>query len=260
MTASSPMPARAAATARSSPTTNAVLTSSSATSAARRPGAAAPVASSKPSMPTVAPSTTTWLCVEPAVRDPRRVQRRDLLPQVGEHRVGDVRRVRVAQMDARERAAGDERGARPGGAGDDHRRHGDVGALGQEQRVGLRLDVLEPGGVQRGTAVLVRQRAPELRHELRVGLVATEDPHHQLAGRVAGRHRGPRARLLRQEVHVVGVHAELAERRRHLRGRGSPSRATRRRGARTRRAPTRARPRRARRRAAWCRGRATRSR
>ena len=95
----------------------------------------------------------------------------------------------------------------------------------EQQRVGLRLDVLEPGGVQRGAAVLVREQAPELRHELRVGLVATEDPHHELAGR----RRGPtsRSRVLGcfgRRCTSSASHAELAERRRHLRGRGSPTR------------------------------------
>ncbi len=65
-----------------------------------------------------------------------------------------------------------------------------LGALGEQERVGLGLDVLEPGGVERRAAVLVRERAPELRHELRVGLVAPEHPHREVAVVVGRSHRG----------------------------------------------------------------------
>ncbi len=76
---------RAAATARSLPTMSAVLTSSSATSAARRPVAAAAGGRSRSRRahrPSAVGGQHDMVGVEAPVRDPGRVQRTDLLPEV----------------------------------------------------------------------------------------------------------------------------------------------------------------------------------
>jgi hypothetical protein len=164
--------------------------------------------------------------IEATVRDASRVQRRDLAPEVGEHVVGDRCRIDVAESGTGKGSRRDQRHAGTRPSGDDHRRNVDVGPLRQQERVCLRLDVLQPRRVERGTAVLVCDRAPRLRQQLRIGFVTTEHAHQQLTVIVLRAHQRAAVRLLRQQVHVVRVDAELDQRGLHLGRRRSPTRRT----------------------------------
>ena len=81
----------------------------------------------------------------------------------------------------------EQRGVRPRGARDDDPADAHAGTLGEQQRVRLVLDVLEPGEVHGRARVLVEEAAPDLGDELRVGLVASEDADPERPVCVAGR-------------------------------------------------------------------------
>ena len=137
--------------------------------------------------------------VEPTVRDARlrAAPRPAVQRSASSASVTDAGSTSTSRVPA-SGACRDQRHARTGGAGDDDGRHAHLGALGEEQRVRLRLDVLEAGRVQGRPAVLVREGAPELRQQLGVGLVAPEHPHRRASPSASrARHRGAGARLRR---------------------------------------------------------------
>ncbi len=143
------------------------------------------------------------------MRDQRVVQGTHLAPQIGQQIVGRFVGTQIGEDPAVRRASDDERSTRTGGPGDD-----DVGnlhpcAFGEQQDVGLVLHVLLAGQVQLRTGVLVDHEAPQLREELAVGLVATDDTDRQRALIVLREEAGRAGRLRRIQMHVTCRHAEL---------------------------------------------------
>ncbi len=133
-------------------------------------------------------------------------------------------------------------------------RHRHVGAVGEEQGVGLVLDVLQPREVQRRPAVLVEEEAPELGQELRVGLVATEHADAEWPVVVLRDHERAAPRLGVGELDVPRVDPELRRARRRPARASVVHRVIRRSGAPRPRHPTRARWPRTRRSGSRCRG------
>ena len=124
---------------------------------------------------------TTWRVFSAPCATRARVQRADLLPEVVEHGVGDVVGIDVGEPRPR-RPGGSTRSAAPGPAvpATTTGGHAHAGAFREQQRVGLVLDVLEPGEVQ----LRARRpcRASERQNfdiELRVGFVAAEHADQQ---------------------------------------------------------------------------------
>ena len=150
-------------------------------------------------------------------------------PEVGEHVVSDEGRLRVGEHGPVGRPHDQERGAGTRSAGHHDRRDAYRGAIGEEQGVGLVLDVLEPREVERRSAVFVEEEAPEFGEELRVGFVATEHAHAERALIVLGDHECAATWGLGAcELDVASVDAELHERGADLRaGRPSTGRAER---------------------------------
>ena len=162
--------------------------------------------------------------VERTVGDVRCVQSLCLLPQVVEHCVGKLGRVGVDGACAARVSLDEERRARAGGSRDDD--VGDVHAAPgrEQQRVRLVLDVFESGQVEPRPTILVDEEAPQLRHELRVGFVASEHAQVEWPVVVLGEHQGRAPGLTARELDVVGRDAELFERGPDLRARGPSTR------------------------------------
>ena len=149
--------------------------------------------------------------VQLAVRDQRVVQCTHLTPQIGQQIVGRFLGTQIGQDPAVRRASDDECSARAGGSGDDDVGNLDPCALGEQQDVRLVFHVLLAGQVQLRTGVLVDHEAPQLREELAVGLVATDDPDRQRTLIVLREEPRRASRLRRIQLHVTRDHAELRE-------------------------------------------------
>ncbi len=162
--------------------------------------------------------------VQRAVRDAARVHPGHLAPRIVEHAGGDGLGLDLRHPWALGRPLHEEGGVRSRLPGDDDLGNTGAGPRGQQERVGLVLDVLETGEVQRrGARVLVEHVAPEVRHELRVGLVASEDADPQRSGVISRQHEGAVEGLHRRELDVGRVDPELAECGGDLRARRSPT-------------------------------------
>ncbi len=149
--------------------------------------------------------------VQLAVRDQRVVQCTHLVPEIGQQIVGRFFGTQIGEDLTVRRASDDERSTRTGGSGDDDVGDLHPGALGEQQDVGLVLHVLLAGQVQLRTGVLVDHEAPQLREELAVGLVATDDTNRQRALIVLRKEARRAGRLCRIQMHVTRRHAELRE-------------------------------------------------
>ncbi len=110
------------------------------------------------------------------MRHARCVQLPELLPRRGQYGVSH------ALTQIRQRGSGhlirdQQRGVGPGDAGLTETRGPDTRLLGEEESVREVLDLLQARAEDGNTGRLVGQRAPHLREELSVALVATEREH-----------------------------------------------------------------------------------
>ena len=130
-----------------------------------------------------------------------------------------IRRVGVDETRPGRPSIDEERRAGAGGSRDDDVGDAHAAPRREQQRVGLVLDVFESRQVEARPAVLVQEEAPQLRHELRVGFVASEHAHVEWPVVVFCEHQGRAPGLAARELDIVRGDAELLERGTDLRAR-----------------------------------------
>ena len=151
------------------------------------------------------------------------MEQAELAPRVDEDGVGHIVAVRLVERHPDDGPLDENGSLRPGLTGDHDVDGLHTSVAGQQRDVGLVLDLLQAGQVERGAQVLIGHEAVGLGEELRVGLVASDDPHGERTLVVLTDHeRGP-LRLFASQTDAVCSDAELGKRGGHLGRGGAPA-------------------------------------
>ena len=139
-----------------------------------------------------------------------------------QHVVGQLRRVELAQADARWGPDGQGGvAARTADAGHQHVRGGHTAPLGQKGHVCLVLDLLDPGERQSRPGVPVEEESARLGQQLGVGGVATIERHrHRFADVVDAGVSGHPPHLVLGRRHGADRHPEIGQHDGQLLSRG----------------------------------------
>ena len=149
--------------------------------------------------------------------DARLVEPADLVPQRGEHVVGDLLGGELAERRPGLRSGHQHCRVGASDTGLHDLRNIDAGAVRDDHRVPDVLGLLDPAAEHREPRLPVHQPMPPLGHDLGVALVATEHVDAVLLTRRDGDvHHRPLSNRLLRGLDLGGIESEVGQRRPHL--------------------------------------------